>query len=98
LSGRGVGDSIVPRKARTESPISSSNIPHILYRPRTLSRSALGRRIDSYIREKFWYYLPECRLTFLGHVEIVMGCHFLITYQNLLGTYLAVATWSDFSS
>jgi len=36
-------------------------------------------------------------LTYLAHLEISVGCQYLITYQNYIGSYLAVVSYSDLS-
>lgn len=93
LAGRGVGASNIVQNRNSGS--SSHGPTQVIYRPPVINRYTLGQKIDAFIRQKFWYYLPDCHLTYLAHLEIIVGCQYLLTYQNYIGTFLAVVTYSD---
>ena len=51
--------------------------------------------VDHAIKEKYWYYLTKACLLYLSAVDRTDGSYqFLAIYRNLVGTFLAITTWT----
>jgi len=69
----------------------------VIVRPRyvILSRAVVADRVDVAIRAKYWYYLPDAKLTYLSHTNSNDGCLFMHLYRNYVGTFLAITNYLD---
>ena len=55
--------------------------------------------VDHALREKYWYYLTKGCLLYLSSVDRTDGSYqFLAIYRNIVGTFLAITTWTKGSS
>lgn len=55
--------------------------------------------VDHAIKEKYWYYLTKACLVYLTYVDRGDDSYqFLAIYRNLVGTFLAITTWTKGSS
>lgn len=55
--------------------------------------------VDHAIKEKYWYYLTKACLLYLTYVDRGDDSYqFLAIYRNLVGTFLAITTWTKGSS
>ena len=55
--------------------------------------------VDHAIKEKYWYYLTKACLLYLSIVDREDGSYqFLAIYRNLVGTFLAITTWTKGAS
>lgn len=55
--------------------------------------------VDNAIKEKYWYYLTKACLLYLTAVDREDNSYqFLAIYRNIVGTFLAITTWTKGSS
>lgn len=55
--------------------------------------------VDNAIKEKYWYYLTKACLLYLTAVDRGDDSYqFLAIYRNIVGTFLAITTWTKGSS
>lgn len=51
--------------------------------------------VNQALKEKYWYYLTKACLLYLTSVDQGNGNYmFLAIYRNLVGTFLAITTWT----
>lgn len=51
--------------------------------------------VDNSLKEKYWYYLTKACLLYLSSVDRTDGSYqFFAIYRNLVGTFLAITTWT----
>jgi hypothetical protein len=52
--------------------------------------------VDHALKEKYWYYLTDACLLYLSSVDRTdSSFQFLAIYRNLVGTFLAITTWTQ---
>jgi len=55
--------------------------------------------VDHAIKEKYWYYLTKACLVYLTSVDQGKNTfQFLAIYRNIVGTFLAITTWTKNAS
>ena len=47
--------------------------------------------VDQYIRDKYWYYLPDAQLCYIAHIRYKGGFLFIHQYRNYIGTFMAIS-------
>ena len=49
--------------------------------------------VDQYIRDKYWYYLPDAQLCYIAHIRYRGGFLFIHQYRNYIGTFMAISKY-----
>ena len=49
--------------------------------------------VDQYLKDKYWYYLPDCQLTYIAHIQYRGGFLFIHQYRNYIGTFMAISKY-----
>lgn len=49
--------------------------------------------VDSYIRDKYWYYLNDAQLCYIAHIEYKGGFLYIHQYRNYIGTFMAISKY-----
>ena len=49
--------------------------------------------VDQYIRDKYWYYLPDAQLCYIAHIRYKGGFLFIHQYRNYIGTFMAISKY-----
>jgi hypothetical protein len=53
----------------------------------------LRQPIDNEIRRAYWYYLFGANILYQGYGDVPERYLFIFIYRNLMGTFLAIASW-----
>jgi hypothetical protein len=50
-------------------------------------------KIDSLLKEKYWYYLRSASIVYQANINTVSEFMFFTIYRNIVGTFLVIASW-----